>query len=366
MSTSFSGAQSVLAPGARIGILGGGQLGRMLAIAGARLGFDVHIYTPEDNAPASRVAAQTVKGAYEDLDAVRAFARGVDVVTYEFENVPVETAAAAAECAPVRPGARALEVAQDRLVEKSFLNDAAIATVAFRAVECVSDLERAIAALGVPSILKTRRFGYDGKGQARLKAGSSAEAAFAEIGAQSAILEGFAAFEREVSIVAARGLDGAVKAYPLAENEHEGGILRRSIAPTQAQASLGAKAEAIATTILTQLDYVGVLAVEFFVLAGDQLLVNEIAPRVHNTGHWTMDACACDQFEQHMRAVAGWPLGDPTPHSAGEMINLIGEDAADWLSLAQEPQAVLHLYGKNEIRAGRKMGHLNRLKPLRD
>lgn len=354
----------MLKPGSRIGILGGGQLGRMLAMSAARLGFDVHIFTPEDNSPAARVAAATMVAPYEDLDAVARFAAGVDVVTYEFENVPVATAQATAEHAPLRPGVRALEVCQDRVAEKSFVNAAGLETTLWRAVATENEAETAIAALGVPAILKTCRLGYDGKGQQVIREASAAREAFAALGGVPCILEAFAPFEREVSVVAARGVDGAVAAYPLVENHHEGGILRTTIAPAPGAEALKGEALRIATAILEGLDYVGVLAVELFAMGDGRLLVNEIAPRVHNTGHWTMDACAVSQFEQHIRAVAGWTLGDPSPHSAARMENLIGADANRWQKLAAEPGACVHLYGKGEAREGRKMGHVNRLSPL--
>ncbi|MFW6412701.1 MAG: 5-(carboxyamino)imidazole ribonucleotide synthase [Oceanicaulis sp.] len=349
----------MLQPCARVGVLGGGQLGRMLALAGARLGLDVVIFDPEPDCPASRVAAETVTAAYDDLDAVAKFAKSVDAVTYEFENVPVETAREAARHAPLRPGANALEAAQDRVVEKTFLNANAAPTVAFEAVDDRAGARAAAQRLGMPSILKTRRFGYDGKGQQVIRSLDEAEAAFDAIGARPSILEAFAPFVREISIVAARSLEGEIRAFPLSENIHEGGILRQSIAPAEAPDAVRSEALRIVTALLDGLDYVGVLAVELFELGDGRLLVNEIAPRVHNTGHWTMDACLCDQFEQHMRAVAGWPLGDPAPFAPARMINLIGADADDWKRWLEEPGAVLHLYGKRETRDGRKMGHVN-------
>ncbi|MEQ8404160.1 MAG: 5-(carboxyamino)imidazole ribonucleotide synthase [Oceanicaulis sp.] len=348
-----------LSPCSRIGILGGGQLGRMLALAGARLGLDIVIFDPEPGCPAGRVAAETVTAAYDDLGAVARFAKSVDAVTYEFENVPVETALEAAKHAPLRPGANALEAAQDRLTEKTFLNAHDAPTVTFRAVDTPADARAAAEALGVPAILKTRRFGYDGKGQQVVRAIEDAEAAFDAIGGHEAILEAFAPFQRELSILAARGADGEVRAFPLSENHHEGGILRETTAPAEADDGVRAEALRIVTAILEALDYVGVLAVELFALSDGRLLVNEIAPRVHNTGHWTQDACLTDQFEQHMRAVAGWPLGDPAPIAPARMINLIGSDAEDWARWLTEPGAVLHLYAKRETREGRKMGHVN-------
>lgn len=354
----------MLKPGARIGILGGGQLGRMLALDAARLGFDVHIFTPEDNSPAARVAAACTVAPYDDVDAVARFAAGVDVVTYEFENVPVETAKAAAQHAPLRPGVKALEVCQDRVTEKRFVNDAGIETTPWLAVASAQEAAGAVTALGVPSILKTRRLGYDGKGQQVIRNAGEAAAAFDALGGVPCILEAFAPFTREVSVVAARSADGQVAAYPLAENRHEGGILRTSIAPAPGADALAGEALRIASAILQGLDYVGVLAVELFVLERGRLWVNEIAPRVHNTGHWTMDACAVSQFEQHIRAVAGWPLGNPAAHSAARMDNLIGDDVMRWQALASEPGVCLHLYGKGDARPGRKMGHVNRLSPL--
>lgn len=354
-----------LAPGSVIGILGGGQLGRMLAMAGASLGFDVHIYEPEPDCPAARVAARTFCAPWDDEGAVQAFAERCDAITYEFENVPVETVAVAARASVLRPGARSLELTQDRLVEKRFINEAGVATVPFAAVDDLAGLKAAIARIGLPAVLKTRRFGYDGKGQAWIRTPEDAASAWTSIGEQPAILEAAAAFVRELSVVAARGVDGTVRAWPLSENVHGDGILKRTTAPAPGvDAATQARALEIARAIGEGLAHVGVFAVELFDLDGGVLVVNEIAPRVHNTGHWTMDACGCGQFEQHMRAVAGWPLGDPAPHSACVMENLIGEDANDWAALAADPSARLHLYGKRSVRAGRKMGHVNRLSPL--
>jgi 5-(carboxyamino)imidazole ribonucleotide synthase len=350
-----------LTPCARVGVLGGGQLGRMLAMAGARLGLDVVIFEPQSRCPASRVAAETVTAPYEDLDAVARFAASVDAVTYEFENVPVETAREAARHAPLRPGVKALEVAQDRVTEKTFLNENGAPTVAFRRVRTAEDARAAAEDLGVPSILKTRRFGYDGKGQAVIRKVASAAQAFTAIGENPAILEAFALFVRELSIIAARSEDGAIIAYPLVENVHGDGILKETRAPADASEETHVEALRIATSILTALDYVGVLAVELFELEDGRLLVNEIAPRVHNTGHWTEAACRISQFEQHMRAVAGWPLGDPAPVRPARMINLIGTDVEAWPDWLADPKAVLHLYGKRETRPGRKMGHVTLL-----
>jgi 5-(carboxyamino)imidazole ribonucleotide synthase len=351
--------------GSTIGVLGGGQLGRMLALAAARLGFDVAVLTPHDDSPAARVAAHTVLGDYADPDALKALGALCDVVTFEFENVPaaaVETLAALG--VPTAPNARALAVAQDRIAEKSFFKAEGVPTVAFEAIDSAADIGPALGRLGEPALLKTRREGYDGKGQAWVASGDEAEAAYQAIGAAPAILEAKCPFVREVSVIAARGRSGEVAAYPLAENRHENGILRRSIAPAEASAQTAERAKAIVSTILTRLEYVGVIGVEMFEVEDGRLLVNEFAPRVHNSGHWTADACEVDQFEQHIRAVAGWPLGPTHMLAAAEMLNLLGEEALD-LALAADPNARLWLYGKRHAAPGRKMGHVTRLKPLK-
>lgn len=358
-------ARFPLPPGSTIGILGGGQLGRMLAEAAARLGFDVAILEPEADSPASRVARATLVADYDDPEALAAFAEACDVVTYEFENVP----AAAVERlialgAAVAPGPKALAAAQDRVEEKTFLNGVGAQTVAFAAVETAAEVADAVARLGTPCLLKTRRHGYDGKGQAWIHDAADGAAAFKAIGERPAIVEAKAEFLRELSIIAARGRDGEHAVYPLAENHHENGILRLTHAPARASEALLMQAERIATQILSGLDYVGVIGIELFELDGGKLLVNEIAPRVHNTGHWTQDGCPCDQFEQHIRAVAGWPLGPTEATAAVEMTNLLGDEAAKWLDYAAEPHTRVHLYGKREMKPGRKMGHINRVRPL--
>ena len=353
-----------LRPGAAIGILGGGQLGRMLALAGAKLGFDVHVFDPEPGCPAARVCDRAWSAPWSDLGAVEGFAGKCAAITFEFENVPLAALKAAAAMTPVRPGAKSLELTQDRVTEKDFINGLGIPTAPWAAIDCLEDLKAAIETVGAPSILKTRRFGYDGKGQARLTSAADAERAWDEIGGQPAILEGFARFTRELSVVAARGLDGRVSAFPLAENIHSGGILRESRAPATASPATHDEAIAIAEKIGAGLEHAGVFAVELFDMGEDGLWVNEIAPRVHNSGHWTMDACPADQFEQHMRAVAGWPLGDPAPHSRCMMTNLIGHDVDAWGELIADPEVRLHLYGKRDVRDGRKMGHVNRLSGL--
>ncbi len=348
-----------LSPGSRIGILGGGQLGRMLAMAAARLGMHTHIYEPGADAPAGQVADALTGAGYDDAGALAAFARAVDVVTYEFENVPLAAIDVVAPLVPVRPGRRALEVAQDRAAEKSFLNGLGLATAPWTAVDGPDDLAAALAVQGAPAILKTRRLGYDGKGQVRLDPGASAGEAWVAVGAAPSVLEGFVDFEREISVIAARGLDGAVAAFDPGENRHADGILRRTTVPAQVSPAQAQDAVLIAGRILNALDYVGVLGVEMFVTA-DGLVVNEIAPRVHNSGHWTEAACLVDQFEQHVRAICGWPLGDGGRHSDAEMHNLLGEEVATAPDLAG---ARVHLYGKAEARPGRKMGHFTRLAP---
>ena len=362
-------AQSApLQPGATIGILGSGQLGRMLALAAARLGLRCHVYADASGPAFDVVGAHTI-AAYDDAAALARFAAEVGAVTYEFENVPVATAALLAAHVPVRPGARALEVAQDRLVEKTFISGLGIPVAPYAAVADASELAAALTLFAAPAILKTRRLGYDGKGQTGLRPGADCAAAFAEIGGVPALLELKLAFAREISVLLVRGADGATATYDIPENRHAAGILAQSRVPAPLDATTAAAAAAIARRIADGLAFVGLLAVELFDLgpdapAGARLVVNEIAPRVHNSGHWTQDACAVSQFENHMRAVAGWPLGSAARHSDAVMENLIGADANRWLTLAAEPGTALHLYGKHEARPGRKMGHITRLAPL--
>ena len=348
-----------LAPGGVIGILGGGQLGRMLAMAAARLGLHVHIYAPDPAPPAAEVARAVTTASWQDKSALDAFSRAVDVVTLEFENVPVAAADRLARVVPVRPGPRALALAQDRLAEKAWLTEIGLATAPFAAVDDAVDLAEAMAEIGLPARLKTRRMGYDGKGQVRIAEAGGADEALAAMQGAPAILEGEVAFEREISVIAARGAEGAVVCYDPAGNTHEGGILRRSVVPAGLGGKARAEAALAAGRILTRLDYTGVMGVEMFATPGG-LLVNEIAPRVHNSGHWTEAACVIDQFEQHIRAVAGWPLGDGARHSDAEMVNLLGEEVHRARAHAADPAARLHLYGKAEVRAGRKMGHVTR------
>ncbi|MFC3071449.1 5-(carboxyamino)imidazole ribonucleotide synthase [Phenylobacterium soli] len=354
-----------LAPGSTIGILGGGQLGRMLAVAASRLGFDIAILEPEKDAPAARVAAKAVAAAYDDPAGLEKLAKVASVVTYEFENVPAASVAKLVEMGvEVAPGAKALEVAQDRLVEKTFLNANGAPTVAFAKADSAAEAVEAAHQVGAPALMKTRREGYDGKGQRWVEHAADAAAAFEALGGVPVILEAAADFVRELSVIAARGRDGATAVYPLAENHHEHGILRRSIAPAQVTPALADQAERIAARVLKGLGYVGVIGIELFEMRDGTLLVNEIAPRVHNTGHWTMDGCEVDQFEQHIRAVAGWPLGPTHPTARVEMLNLLGEEANDWRRFAAEPETRVHLYGKRDAKPGRKMGHLNRVKAL--
>jgi 5-(carboxyamino)imidazole ribonucleotide synthase len=349
-----------LPPGSTIGILGGGQLGRMLAGAAARLGFDTAVLSPRRDSPDARVATWPITGAYDDEAALTRLAELCDVITFEFENVPAASLERLiALGAEVAPGPRALAFTQDRVAEKSFLNRHGAATVPFAAIDSVADLTDALARLGAPALLKTRREGYDGKGQAWIHAAEAAPAAFAALGGRPAILEGRADFRRELSIIAARGRDGAIAAYPLGENRHAEGVLRTTLAPAAVTPATIEQALAIATAALNSLDYVGVLGVELFELFDGAILVNEMAPRVHNSGHWTQDGCFCDQFEQHIRAIAGWPLGPTAARSRIRMENLLGPEVERWRELDVDPQARLHLYGKREARPGRKMGHVN-------
>lgn len=348
-----------LRQGACIGILGGGQLGRMLSVAAARLGFTCHIFEPGANPPAGHVAARVTTAAYEDAEALRRFADTVDVITYEFENIPTSALDLLETLRPIRPGREALRVSQDRLIEKAFLSDLGLNTAPFAAVDDDTDLAEALAEIGAPGILKTRRFGYDGKGQARLNGQGDAAAALADMAGAPAIYEGFVEFSHEVSVIAARGLDGQVACFDPGENVHEGGILRTTTVPARLSATQRTDAVLLAARILNALDYVGVMGVELFVTP-QGLIVNEIAPRVHNSGHWTQDGCLIDQFEQHIRAVAGWPLGDGARYADVQMENLIGEDMMRLPDIVQSP-AALHLYGKSEVKPGRKMGHVNRL-----
>ncbi|MGX5736538.1 5-(carboxyamino)imidazole ribonucleotide synthase [Bosea thiooxidans] len=355
-----------LAPGAMLGILGGGQLARMIALAAADLGIRCHIFAPEADSPAFDVAARHTLADYEDEAALAGFAAAVDVVTYEFENVPAATAAFLAGRIPLHPGARALAVTQDRLSEKSFVADLGLPVAPFRAVDTLADLEAAVAELGRPCVLKTRRFGYDGKGQVKIAPGSDLAEAHEAIGRFPAILEGFVPFLREVSVVAARGLDGAFAAFDVCENEHRDHILAFTRIPANLSVTACDAAIDAARRIGEALGYVGVFAVEMFVVeegGGEHVVVNEIAPRVHNSGHWTSEGAQTSQFHQHVRAVCGFPLGATARLGRIEMENLIGDAALRWREYLSEPGAHLHLYGKRDARPGRKMGHVTRIMP---
>jgi 5-(carboxyamino)imidazole ribonucleotide synthase len=354
-----------LPPGSTLGILGGGQLGRMLSQAASRLGFNVVILDPEENSPAGRVSQGQIVAAYDNPTALGVLGQTCAAVTFEFENVPAASVARLVEGgAVVSPGPKALAVAQDRVDEKTFLNGVGAPTVDFAPVDSLDDLLVALDRLGAPALLKTRREGYDGKGQIWVRSARMAADAWAAIGERPAILEARADFVRELSVIAARGRDGRIAVYPLGENIHKGGVLKTTLAPAAVEAKTEKRARVIAKAILEGLDYVGVVGVELFDLGDGKLLVNEIAPRVHNTGHWTQDGCVCDQFEQHIRAIAGWPLGPTTAHARVEMTNLLGDEVEQWKALSGKADARLHLYGKAEARPGRKMGHVNRVKPL--
>ena len=359
-------------PGSTIGILGGGQLGRMLAMAAARLGYKCHIFAPEAENPAYDVCARHTVARYDDEAALAAFAASVDVITYEFENVPAATAAFLAARNAVRPGPDILAATQDRLIEKQFLGSLGIPVAPFAQVDDPGALARAVAQIGRPAILKTRRFGYDGKGQATIREGSDLSGVFRSLGAQPCILEGVVPFLREVSVVAARGLDGSLRAFDLCENRHENHILARTTVPARVKPETARAAVAMTEKIADALDYVGVLAVEMFVtlewdaagkLQAESLRVNEIAPRVHNSGHWTLDGAATSQFEQHIRAICGLPLGSTRRYGAIVMDNLTGDDVLRWQDILEEDGASLHLYGKGAPRPGRKMGHMTRVVP---
>ncbi|MSP49166.1 MAG: 5-(carboxyamino)imidazole ribonucleotide synthase [Alphaproteobacteria bacterium] len=351
-----------LPPGSTIGMMGGGQLGRMTALAAAELGYRLHVFTPETDSPCAQVSAKATVAGYGDAAALDAFANAVDVVTLEFENLPAEALDRIARIRPVRPSAAVLRVAQDRLLEKEYCRKLGIGTAPYRKVDSLADLDGAVGALGCPAVLKTRRLGYDGKGQVKIAAGSDLSAALASLKGAPAILEGFVDFAREVSVIAARGLDGSIVTYPAVENRHENHILATTVAPAEVSPAVAVAARGIATSLIDALEVVGLLAVEMFVTADGRVLVNELAPRPHNSGHWTIEGCPTSQFAQLVRAVAGLPLGAVEPFTPAEMTNLIGEGVRDWPRLIADPTAHLHLYGKAEARPGRKMGHVTRLR----
>ena len=355
-----------LKPGDTIGILGGGQLGRMLALAAARLGLRCNVYSPDPDSPAFDVVQRATCAEYADVAALELFASEVDVVTYEFENVPSATGLILAARRPVLPDPSVLEITQDRLNEKAFIQKFGIPTANYADVSSLAELREAVARLGLPAVLKTRRFGYDGKGQSIIRDARSLEAVWTELGTTSAILEQFIPFEREISVVAARSADGHVECFDVTENEHRDHILKISRAPARISDALAAEARDIATRLADAFDYVGVLAVEMFVVpdkGGPKLLVNEIAPRVHNSGHWTLDGASVSQFEQHIRAIAGWPLAPVHRHGEVIMTNLIGRDVDDYADWLTRPGATVHLYGKGAAREGRKMGHVTEVTP---
>jgi 5-(carboxyamino)imidazole ribonucleotide synthase len=360
------GSFGALGPGARVGVVGAGQLGRMLALAGARLGLHSVVFANSPDEPAIEVCGAHVIGDYADEAALARFADQVDVVTYEFENIPAGAAEFLAARLPVRPGPQVLAITQDRLREKNFIAGLGLDVAPYVAVEDPGALARAVGQIGRPSILKTRRFGYDGKGQVLIREGGDLASAFRSLGGQSAILEGFVQFKAEISVVAARGLNGEFVAYDVCQNVHEHHILATTSVPADIAPSLARRAQEMARTIAEALDYVGVIAVEMFLVetaGGNTLLVNEVAPRVHNSGHWTLDGAATSQFEQHLRAICGFPLGSARRLGRVEMRNLIGDDILRWREILAEPDACLHLYGKAESRSGRKMGHVTRFLP---
>jgi 5-(carboxyamino)imidazole ribonucleotide synthase len=353
-----------LKPGDTIGILGGGQLGRMLAMAAARLGLRCQVFSPDPDSPAFDVVLNATCAEYADVEALELFANDVDVITYEFENVPAATAMILAARRPVLPDLNILQTTQDRLAEKDFVKKLGIGTADYADVSSAAALRTAIAKIGLPAVIKTRRFGYDGKGQAIVREGDDPDQVWEDLATKSAILEAFVPFEREVSVIAARSADGHVECFDVTENEHRDHILKISRAPAAIPEALAAQARGIARTIASALDYVGVLAVEMFVVQGDggpRLLVNEIAPRVHNSGHWTLDGASISQFEQHIRAIAGWSLGKPVRHGPVTMTNLIGDDINDYEQWLTVPGATVHLYGKGQSRLGRKMGHVTQV-----
>ena len=358
MKSSF---QPIL-PGSVIGVLGSGQLGRMFAISARRMGYRVHTFSPESDTPTGQVADLEIGASYDDLDAVRSFARAVDVVTFEFENVPAATAQAAAECSPVRPSGSILHTTQNRLREKSFLASHSFPVTPFRAVSSSDDLKAGLDELGYPAVLKTAGFGYDGKGQTRISSFNQAAAALQEAGGRELILESFVDFACELSVVAARGMDGAFTHWGVIENIHRNHILDLSIAPAQIEPKIWSEAIEIARAVLEKLDVIGVLCVEFFLTGKGELLINELAPRPHNSGHLTFDACVTSQFEQQLRAVCGLPLGSTELLRPAAMANLLGDLWQDgepnWIAAAAFPEVKLHLYGKLSPKPGRKMGHL--------
>ena len=357
-------SRDTISPGNVIGILGGGQLGRMTALAAARLGYRCHIFAPEGGGPAAQVSASETIAAYDDLAALDRFAATIDVATFEFENVPVASVEHLLQSVPVRPGAKSLAAAQDRLVEKNFLRGIGIPTVPFQEVRNGAALAASLQELGAPAVLKTAQLGYDGKGQVLVRLDSDPDETFQQMGADRGVLEKWIDFRMEISVIVARGLDGKMVAFDPAENRHANHILDQSIAPARISTKIATEARGLAEKIATALDLFGLLAVEMFVTQEDTILINEIAPRPHNSGHWTMDACRSCQFEQFVRAICGQPLGSPDRYADAVMTNLIGDQVNGWPTILGDPDLHLHLYGKDKARAGRKMGHVNRTYPL--
>lgn len=355
-----------LPPGSTIGMLGGGQLGRMSALAAASLGYKVHIFCPEKDAPATQVTPYSTQATYDDIEALEAFAKAVDVVTYEFENVPAVTAQFLAERLAVRPSPQVLHICQNRIREKDFLRSIKVPVTRYAEVTTREGLQRVVSDIGRPSILKTAEMGYDGKGQVMLKAGGDLAQAWAEMAGgknveRQGIVEAFVDFRLEISVIVARGQDGVVQSYVPVENQHVHHILDQTLVPARISERAALKAEAIARHTAEAIGLIGVLAIEMFVTADDEVLVNELAPRPHNSGHWTIDAAVTSQFEQHIRAVAGLPLGSAERLCDAQMKNLIGDEVGKWPQILTEPNAKLHLYGKAEACPGRKMGHVTRL-----
>jgi 5-(carboxyamino)imidazole ribonucleotide synthase len=360
--------QVKLKPGDTIGIVGGGQLGRMLAMAAARLGLRCRVFSPDPDSPAFDVVMDATCAEYADVEALELFAADVDVITYEFENVPAASAMILAARRPVLPNRKILETTQDRLAEKDFVRQLGIGTADYADVSSVASLRAAITKIGLPAVIKTRRFGYDGKGQSIIREGDDPDRIWEDLATKSAILEAFIPFEREISVIAARSAEGQVECFDVTENEHADHILKTSRVPAAISDALAAQARGIAEKIASALNYVGVLAVELFVVAGDdgpKILVNEIAPRVHNSGHWTLDGASISQFEQHIRAIAGWPLGKPARHGEVTMTNLIGDDILGYEQWLTVPGATVHLYGKGAPKPGRKMGHVTEVLPAK-
>jgi 5-(carboxyamino)imidazole ribonucleotide synthase len=359
-----SNGNGAIEPGATIGILGGGQLGRMIALAAAPMGYRCHIFCPEPHSPASEVAAVTTVAAYDDHAALEAFAKSVDVVTFEFENIPAATVEFLERHVKVRPGSRALRVSQNRLEEKNFLNDVGVPTTAYAGAASAASLEAAVRHIGMPCLVKTVTEGYDGKGQVRVDATTNLAAAWEQLKTREAIVERMVDFDMECSVIVARGIDGTCVAFAPGENFHVNGILDTTLVPARLPEARQQQAEAIGRHVAEKLELVGVLCVELFVTKDGRFLANEIAPRPHNSGHWTIDACTTSQFEQLVRAICGLPLGAVDRLTNAEMKNLIGDDVAQWRKAVADPNAKLHLYGKRQVRPGRKMGHVTRLLPL--